>query len=64
VPRAPAALPPGRYADYEHLVVGAADTHTAFAGGDSGGPVMDSGRRLLGILSGHTVTDFHTLHTP
>lgn len=60
----PASLPPGRSANYAHQVAGEADEHEAFAPGDSGGPVVDYGKKLLGIISGHTPNNFYMLYTP
>jgi hypothetical protein len=50
---------------YQHLVAGESDESDNTAAGDSGGPVLNYARELLGIISGRTLdAHSHLIYTP
>ncbi|QIS42701.1 trypsin-like serine protease [Clavibacter capsici] len=59
----PVSLPRGVQTRWRHVSAGETDEHDAFAGGDSGAPVVSYGHQLLGIVSGKTENNQYLLYT-
>ncbi|OUE17891.1 Trypsin [Clavibacter michiganensis] len=59
----PVSLPPGVETRWDHVSAGESDEHDAITGGDSGGPVVSYGHKLIGIISGQTENGHFLLYT-
>ncbi|RII97384.1 MULTISPECIES: trypsin-like serine protease [Clavibacter] len=59
----PVSLPPGVETRWNHVSAGESDEHDAITGGDSGGPVVTYGHKLVGIISGQTENGHFLLYT-